>query len=258
MSTDSESDFRRGSIAVRIYEQLRSWSQDSVILRSLNDDTEETHEMGSVDRSATTVESERGRVEMPTAGPRSTSIMYRAYVGIRRFVESSWLYRWLTAEPDSEVIVIDLRETFSAGPVLRQLDRRIRDVISVIPSSLGLRNGFQLRSRFVARPLRVCSFVLLVSVLAGLSILVLTGSEIGISTFLLLALLLVAVRGTQSTRSLAAVQATWWYERVSAAIESSVFMDAVEPPEDTAKSVNSQYISGHDSNETSSKIDKTD
>jgi len=232
MSTDSESGFRRGSIVVRIYEQLRSWSQDSVILTSLTDDAGETQAMGSVDRSAGTVESDRSqsRVEMPTEGPRSTSIMYRVYVGIRRFIESSWLYRWLTAEPDSEVIVIDLRETFSAGPVLRQLDRRIRDVISVIPSSLGLRNGFQLRSRFVARPLRVCSFVLLVSVLAGLSSLVLTGADIGISTFLLLALLLVAVRGTQSTRSLAAVQATWWYERVSAAIESSVFMDAVEPP----------------------------
>jgi len=230
MSTDSESDFRRGSIAVHIYEQLRSWSQDSVILRSLTDDAGETQAMGSVDRSATTVESERSqsRVEMPTAGPRSTSIMYRLYVGIRRFIESSWLYRWLTAEPDSEVIVIDLRETFSAGPVLRQLDRRIRDVISVIPSSLGLRNGFQLRSRFVARPLRVCSFVLLVSVLAGLSSLVLTGADIGISTFLLLALLLVAVRGTQSTRSLAAVQATWWYERVSAAIESSELMNFPE------------------------------
>ncbi|MCL9817473.1 hypothetical protein [Natronocalculus amylovorans] len=230
MSTDSEPDFRRGSIAVRIYTQLRSWSHDSIIVTSLTDGAEEPP-IG-VDRSAGTVESERSesQFEMPTAGPRSTSTVYRVYVGIRRFVESSWLYRWLTAEPDSEVIVIDLRETFSAGPVLRQLDRRIRDVISVIPSSLGLRNGFQLRSRFVVRPLRVCSFVLLVSVLAGLSSLVLTGADIGISTFLLLALLLVAVRGTQSTRSLAAVQATWWYERVSAAIESSVFMDAVDPP----------------------------
>ncbi|NUE02293.1 hypothetical protein HUB97_07290 [Halorubraceae archaeon YAN] len=232
MSTDSEPDFRRGSIAVRIYEQLRSWSQDSVILRSLTDDAGETQEMGSVDRSVGTVENDRSqsRIEMPTDGPRSTSIVYRVYVGIRRFIESSWLYRWLTAEPDSEVIVIDLRETFSAGPVLRQLDRRIRDVISVIPSSLGLRNGFHLRSRVVERPLRVCSFVLLVGVLAGLSSLVLTGSEIGISTFFLLAMLLVAVRGTQSTRSLAAVQEAWWYERVSASIESSVFMDAVEPP----------------------------
>lgn len=35
---------------------------------------------------------------------------------------NSWLYRWLTAEPEPEVIVIDLRETWTVGPVIDLLD----------------------------------------------------------------------------------------------------------------------------------------
>lgn len=35
----------------------------------------------------------------------------------------SWLYRWLTAEPEPEVVVIDLRETYTVGPMLAVLDR---------------------------------------------------------------------------------------------------------------------------------------
>lgn len=37
-------------------------------------------------------------------------------------VRASFLYQWLTAEPDPEVIVIDLRETWTVGPILRLLD----------------------------------------------------------------------------------------------------------------------------------------
>ncbi|WP_210755403.1 hypothetical protein [Halorubrum sp. PV6] len=37
-------------------------------------------------------------------------------------VQASFLYQWLTAEPDPEVIVIDLRETWTVGPILRLLD----------------------------------------------------------------------------------------------------------------------------------------
>jgi hypothetical protein len=37
-------------------------------------------------------------------------------------VRSSYLFRWLTAEPDPNVIVIDLRETWTVGPFIRLLD----------------------------------------------------------------------------------------------------------------------------------------
>ncbi len=35
----------------------------------------------------------------------------------------SFLYRWLTAEPDPEVVVIDLRETHTVGPFVILLDQ---------------------------------------------------------------------------------------------------------------------------------------
>lgn len=40
----------------------------------------------------------------------------------------SWLYRWLTAEPDPQVVVIDLRETYTVGPLIAALDRVARVV----------------------------------------------------------------------------------------------------------------------------------
>ena len=39
-----------------------------------------------------------------------------------RSVEQSFVYRWLTKEPDPEVIVIDLRETYTVGPFIRLVD----------------------------------------------------------------------------------------------------------------------------------------
>jgi len=43
-------------------------------------------------------------------------------------VRASWLYRWLTAEPDPHVVVIDLRETYTVGPLLAAIDRVARVV----------------------------------------------------------------------------------------------------------------------------------
>ena len=40
-------------------------------------------------------------------------------------VRESYCYRWLTKEPDPEVIVIDLRETYAVGPFITLLDRLI-------------------------------------------------------------------------------------------------------------------------------------
>jgi len=41
------------------------------------------------------------------------------------YVRGSYLYRWLTAEPEPEVVVIDLRETYTVGPFIRLVDATI-------------------------------------------------------------------------------------------------------------------------------------
>jgi hypothetical protein len=40
-------------------------------------------------------------------------------------VRESYCYRWLTKEPDPDVIVINLRETYTVGPLIALLDRII-------------------------------------------------------------------------------------------------------------------------------------
>lgn len=56
-------------------------------------------------------------------------------------VRESYVYRWLTKEPEPEVVVIDLRETWTVGPVIGALDRVVDRVAphwrrSTVKSSL--------------------------------------------------------------------------------------------------------------------------
>lgn len=58
---------------------------------------------------------------LATTGRSSTT---RSLAGrLSGWVRASYLYRWLTAEPDPDVVVIDLRETYAVGPVIALLDR---------------------------------------------------------------------------------------------------------------------------------------
>lgn len=47
----------------------------------------------------------------------------RALRTVKRWGRHSFLYRWLTKEPDPDVVVIDLRETYTVGPIIGVLDR---------------------------------------------------------------------------------------------------------------------------------------
>jgi len=159
--------------------------------------------------------------ETSESGVYTSALSYRLVSGVHRFVESSWLYRWLTAEPDAEVVVIDLRETLSAGPVLAQIDRRIRDFTAVMPTSGGLRRGYRLRDGFRAHPIRIVSFGALVVILVGFLGIVATGGPVGIATFGLMIGLLVAARGTQNRTPLSEITDTGWYQTLA---------DTFEPP----------------------------
>ena len=56
------------------------------------------------------------------AGSHVVSTLRTVGTRVASWVRHSALYRWLTAEPDPDVIVIDLRETRTVGPILHILD----------------------------------------------------------------------------------------------------------------------------------------
>jgi hypothetical protein len=52
------------------------------------------------------------------ADSRFLSVYQSLTAAVATAVRESWLYNWLTAEPDAEVIIIDLRQTRTVGPVI--------------------------------------------------------------------------------------------------------------------------------------------
>ncbi|MFC7156830.1 hypothetical protein ACFQPA_15440 [Halomarina halobia] len=57
------------------------------------------------------------------AGSSLVRLADRTGSTVGRWIRGSRLHRWLTAEPDPQVIVVDLRETYTVGPVVAALDR---------------------------------------------------------------------------------------------------------------------------------------
>ena len=93
-----------------------------------------------------------------------------------RWVTNAWGYRWLTAEPDPDVIVIDLRDAKTVAPLLRLLDRAVPAAVSICAHSRCLRLGGATLERLRAEPLRIAGGALLVAVVAGAIGAVLTGN----------------------------------------------------------------------------------
>ena len=94
-----ESSSREGSVAAHLYSTVSDWAADSRIARSID---------ALSDRIAIASAESRVGGAVATLGD---------------WVRASWSYRWLTAEPDPDVIVIDLRETYTVGPIIGVLDR---------------------------------------------------------------------------------------------------------------------------------------
>lgn len=51
-----------------------------------------------------------------------TSVLADGVRVLTRWTRNSYLFRWLTKEPNPDVIVIDLRETYTVGPFIAFLD----------------------------------------------------------------------------------------------------------------------------------------
>jgi len=92
------------------------------------------------------------------------------------WVRSSFLYRWLTAEPEPEVIVIDLRDTFTVRPFIVALDEALQVVGLGLPTSTVHDVLARIEGAVRAAPVRIASGLLLGAILASLGLLLVTGS----------------------------------------------------------------------------------
>lgn len=139
-----------------------------------------------------------------------------------RKTKESFLYRWLTAEPDPEVIVIDLRETMTAGPIIAGLYRTIATLTPGVKSATITEACRQTITLLSQRPVRYLG--LLTLLLAGLSFLITLGTGhpsplvIGIHILFFLG----GVLGLRSTRS--------WNELLETRIAQAM-IQAFEPPD---------------------------
>jgi hypothetical protein len=95
----SESSGREGSVVAHLYSTVSDWAAESRLAQSLGTLSDQL-----------SVAAAESRVGSATAT-------------LGEWVRASWCYRWLTAEPDPDVIVIDLRETYTVAPIIRVLDR---------------------------------------------------------------------------------------------------------------------------------------
>ncbi|WP_135824575.1 hypothetical protein [Halorussus ruber] len=62
------------------------------------------------------------------------------------WIHFSFFYRWLTKKPNPEVVVIDLRETYTVGPFIRLLNRLAPTVARIWQGSFVARITIRLRT----------------------------------------------------------------------------------------------------------------
>jgi hypothetical protein len=153
------------------------------------------------------------------------SSLSRLGAATQHLVESSWLYRWLTAEPEPDVIVIDLRETITVGPWLRLLQRTIEWLLPAAVSSTIVRTGRETHRFVVGRPVQLAS-LLLGFVATGLLATVASSPEPSpVLTAIALMLAGLGVIGSRITWTWDDLRETRGYQALAAAFEPP------EPPE---------------------------
>jgi len=133
----------------------------------------------------------------------------------RTVFTNSRLYRWFTAEPEPDVIVIDLRETVTIGPMLRLLDQFGAWVRPVIAHSRVGRSSRRLRQALRARPIQVTSGFVATAALLTLAVLVMRGTHSSVSVGLVALVTAGALFGMRVTLSWAALTKTRGYQLVA-------------------------------------------
>lgn len=133
----------------------------------------------------------------------------------------SFVYQWLTAEPDPDVIVIDLRETKIVGPILRLLDWVLGILLAGASGSRLVAAGRTTAERFRAAPLRALGAA---TVLVGTGMLAVTIVTTGSSPAMLGLVAVLIGGGAIGMRD----QRDW--ETLQKTRVVTLLIEALEPP----------------------------
>jgi hypothetical protein len=131
---------------------------------------------------------------------------------LTRFVRGSFCYRWLTTEPDTEPIVIDLRETYTVGPILDILTR----IANVLESAGIDRRADGILDRLQSAPARAVGIVLCLAFGASMLSTIVAGT-LTWPVYLFYALgLLVGLAGVRDHRDWETLRETWLWGTLAA------------------------------------------
>jgi len=175
--------------------------------------------------------------EESTGDERAQLVASSAVVGgvsrlggwITAVVHESALFQWLTAEPEPDVIVIDLRETWTVGPIIGLLDRVITALAAATADSRLVEGAEHAVAHTRETPLRVAG-----GVVVGVSVALLAVGASGgeVSMPLVAAGILSCVSGAvamRETRSVTELRETPAGEMVARG--GALLVRLLEPPE---------------------------
>lgn len=153
---------------------------------------------------------------------RIASTAARSSAVAQTVVSGSFIYRWLTAEPEPEVIVIDLRETWTVGPVIKLIDRLVGELTGSAQTSTLVGGARSVATTFREQPVNVVSLGIIVGGLGFLLVGGLTQSLSVVSAAVAILIALVGMFGLGSQRTLNDIQETK---------AAQLLISAFEPPE---------------------------
>lgn len=151
-----------------------------------------------------------------------STVAERATTTAQTLVSGSFIYRWLTAEPDPEVIVIDLRETWTVGPVIAVVDRLLAAFTEGTQTSTVAEATHTVVAAFCERPIRIVSFAVVAGSVSVLLLGGITRRLSAVTTILPTLLAILALYGIGSERTLDDL-----FETKAA----QLLVSALEPPE---------------------------
>lgn len=138
---------------------------------------------------------------------------------IARWTRHSFLYRWLTTEPDPEIIVIDLRETYTVGPLLTLLDRLVAPLMGAWQTASTHSLTQTTHGTFQKHPIRIVSVVALAALLTELAVSLVTSTLAPTGVGVRLLFLALAALGTRIRVSWAQCTESATYRYLVAALE---------------------------------------